>query len=153
MKFLEHKIPPPVLALLAGALMWQIAGAVPPLSSLSVVKIAVLAVLYIIGTAFSLSGVIAFKRAKTTLSPMQPCETSSLVQTGVYGISRNPMYLGMAIFLIMWAVYLSSELSLLGVAAFIAYMTQFQIKPEERAMQALFGDQFSQYCQRVRRWL
>lgn len=153
MKFLEHKIPPPILALLAGMLMWQIAGAVPPLSSLSGVKIVVLVLLYIVGTVFSLSGVIAFKKAKTTLSPMQPCETSSLVQTGIYAISRNPMYLGMAIFLIMWAVYLSSELSLLGVVVFIAYMNQFQIKPEERAMQALFGGQFGQYCQRVRRWL
>lgn len=153
MKFLEHKIPPPLVAITCAVIMWLIAGGVPHWSLLTWSKGLALVVLYLIGTAFSLGGVFAFKKAKTTLNPLQPCESSALVQSGVYKITRNPMYLGMAVFLLMWAIYLGSWASLLGLALYVAYMNQFQIKPEERAMRSLFGDTFEQYCQQTRRWL
>ena len=44
-------------------------------------------------------------------------------------------------------------LALLLVPVFIWYLTEFQIKPEERALTALFGDDYRAYCQKVRRWL
>ena len=63
------------------------------------------------------------------------------------------MYLGMLIGLLAWAVYLASSLALLGPVAFALYITRFQIIPEERAMQSLFGSAFSKYSESVRRWL
>jgi protein-S-isoprenylcysteine O-methyltransferase Ste14 len=72
---------------------------------------------------------------------------------GVYRISRNPMYLGFLLALAGWAVYLSNAGAAVLVPAFVAYMTQFQIKPEERALLAKFDSEFAQYTSRVRRWL
>ena len=63
------------------------------------------------------------------------------------------MYLGMLIGLLAWAVYLASALALFGPVAFALYITRFQIVPEERAMHSLFGSAFSEYSQKVRRWL
>ena len=78
---------------------------------------------------------------------------TQLVTSGVYRYTRNPMYLGMACLLLAWAVYLQNPLALLGVPLFMAYITQFQIKPEERMLVKLFGDAFIRYRQQVRRWL
>lgn len=76
-----------------------------------------------------------------------------MVTSGVYRISRNPMYMGMVLFLTAWAVYLAAMLPFFGLLAFILYITRFQILPEERALHALFGDEYTAYAARVRRWL
>jgi protein-S-isoprenylcysteine O-methyltransferase Ste14 len=76
-----------------------------------------------------------------------------VVTGGVYRISRNPMYLGFLLALAGWAVYLSNAAAAGLLPAFVAYMTQFQIKPEERALLAKFGSEFAQYTSRVRRWI
>lgn len=153
MKRLHHKIPPPLIALISATLMALLAGGLSSWRSLSLIQIIALIVLYLVATAFSLGGVLAFKKAKTTVNPLKPNESSYLVTSGVYRFSRNPMYLGMLVFLLMWAVFLASYLSLLGLVFFVCYITYFQIKPEELAMQALFSDEYREYCQRVRRWL
>lgn len=153
MKQLHNKIPPPIIGIVSAAFMVFMAGGVASWRSLSLIQIIALIVLYLIATAFSLGGVLAFKKAQTTVSPLNPCKSSSLVTTGVYRFSRNPMYLGLLIFLLMWAVFLASYVSLLGLVFFVCYITYFQVKPEEHAMQALFADEYSDYCQRVRRWL
>lgn len=153
MKMLNHKIPPPIIALFAALIMYFLAAELPSVSSLTTGKVAVLVLLYLAGSVFSLGGVIAFKKAKTTLNPANLNASTSLVQSGVYRFSRNPMYLGMLIFLAMWAFYLSTWLSLIGLVFFVIYLTEFQIKPEENAMRALFGDEFISYCQKVRRWI
>src|SRR5664279_3386787 len=92
-----------------------------------------------VGAAFSVGGVIAFRRAKTTVNPMKPEAASSLVSSGVYRATRNPMYVGLLLVLVAWAVFLSSFLALLGPLAFIACIGRFQITPEERVLSALFG--------------
>jgi protein-S-isoprenylcysteine O-methyltransferase Ste14 len=76
-----------------------------------------------------------------------------LVSTGVYSFTRNPMYLGMALVLLAWAAYLSSAWSLLGPLLFALYITRFQIVPEERVLDRLFGTSFAAYKKCVRRWL
>ena len=72
---------------------------------------------------------------------------------GIYRVSRNPMYLGFAILLLAWAVFLASPWMLLGVPAFMMFISRFQIQPEERALESLFGEEFRDYKARVRRWL
>ena len=75
------------------------------------------------------------------------------MSSGVYRISRNPMYLGFFLALAGWALYLSNAVAVLLLPVFLAYMTQYQIKPEERALLAKFGPEFAQYMASVRRWM
>ena len=100
-----------------------------------------------------LSGVISFRLAQTTVDPVHPERASSVVTTGIYRWTRNPMYLGFWLLLLAYAVKLSQPLALLLLPVFIGYMNRFQIIPEEQALERLFGDDYRNYCQRVRRWI
>jgi protein-S-isoprenylcysteine O-methyltransferase Ste14 len=84
---------------------------------------------------------------------MAPDTTKSIVRDGIYRYTRNPMYLGFALILAGWAIFLANMASLLMLPAFVAYMTQFQIKPEERALLARFGPDYAEYMAKVRRWV
>jgi len=74
------------------------------------------------------------------------------VSSGVYRVSRNPMYLGFLLALAGWAVYLSNAGAALLLPALVAYMTQYQIKPEDPAFLANFAPEFAHHMSRVRRW-
>ncbi|MEM9602668.1 MAG: isoprenylcysteine carboxylmethyltransferase family protein [Pseudomonadota bacterium] len=99
------------------------------------------------------SALWAFRGARTTVDPRRPDRASTLVTEGVFARSRNPMYLGVALLLLAWAVFLGSVPALLGPVVFVVYISRFQIVPEEVALQSRFGVAYEQYCQRVRRWL
>ena len=105
------------------------------------------------GCAIGAASVLQFLLAKTTLNPFQLETASQLVTGGIYRLSRNPMYLSLVFILLAWMVYLGSLSALFGVGLFIWYITKFQIKPEEEGLKHLFGDAFTAYCQRTRRWL
>jgi protein-S-isoprenylcysteine O-methyltransferase Ste14 len=98
-------------------------------------------------------GVVSFRRARTTVNPTRPDSSSSLVLSGVYAFTRNPMYLGLLLVLVGWAIFLSNILAFLVLPGFIFYMNRFQIEPEERALASLFGREFDAYKSRVRKWL
>jgi protein-S-isoprenylcysteine O-methyltransferase Ste14 len=100
-----------------------------------------------------LAGMVAFRRAKTTVNPIKASAASSLVTRGVYEFTRNPMYLGLFLTLVAWAVFLASPLAVLWVAVYVAYINRFQITPEERVLSALFGGAYEAYKARVRRWV
>jgi protein-S-isoprenylcysteine O-methyltransferase Ste14 len=154
MRFLELRIPPPLVGLIVAAAMWVIASSLPPLLPLPVsLRLPAAVMLALAGVAIALSGVVSFRRARTTVNPLKPETSTSLVSTGIYRITRNPMYLGMLAVLLAWAAYLPSVLALLGPAAFALYITRFQIIPEERVLHSLFGAAFVEYTQKVRRWL
>ncbi len=153
MSWLEHKIPPPVVGALVAAAMWWISTLEPqPLVASGLRHVAV-AVLATAGVAFDLFGLLAFRASRTTVNPLRPERASALVTAGVYQVTRNPMYVGMALLLLAWAVYLSAGLSFAGPVIFILYITRFQILPEERALKGIFGEEYSAYAARVRRWL
>ena len=153
MQFLENRIPPPIVALLFAAFMWGIAAltATWPEQQLTANILATLIAL--IAAAISIAAVISFRLAKTTVNPLKPDSASSLVTSGIFRISRNPMYVSFTLFLLAWAIYLTSALSFIAVPAYAAYMQHFQIRPEETAMRALFAQEFIDYQQRVSRWL
>ena len=100
-----------------------------------------------------LAGVVRFRKVKTTIDPLNPEKAKQLVVGGVFYLSRNPMYLGMLLIAIAWAIYLANPWSILGVIGFVLFIKRFQITPEERAMDKLFGDQYAKYKVSVRRWL
>lgn len=153
MGLLELRIPPPIVGLIIGAGMWIVAALLPTLPLPRSARLAAAAVLAAIGVAVALGGVISFRRAKTTVNPLKPETSSALVASGVYSFTRNPMYLGMLLVVLAWAVYLSSFWALIGPAFFALYITRFQIVPEERVLDELFGASFAEYKKRVRRWI
>lgn len=107
----------------------------------------------LVGVAFAVAGVMAFCQARTTIDPRRAAKATRLVTGGVYRITRNPMYLGMAFTLLAWGVYLGSLLPLLFMPLFLVYLTRFQIIPEEQALLRRFGGTFHAYRRKVRRWL
>lgn len=152
MRFLELRIPPPVVGLIIAAGMWAVAQLPPTVAMPRLVRLLVAVSLLATGVAVALGGVVAFRRARTTVNPLKPETTAALVATGVYSFTRNPMYLGMAAVLLAWAVFLASPWSLAGPVLFAWFITRFQIVPEERVLAGLFGETFAAYRKRVRRW-
>lgn len=153
MRWLELKIPPLLVWLAIAGAMLAVARFAPRLSFALSGSTALALTLVALGGALALAGVIAFRGKRTTVNPLTPDASSSVVCSGVYRVSRNPMYLGFLLALAGWAVYLSNAGSALFLPLFVAYMTEYQIKPEERALLAKFGSEFAQYMSRVRRWL
>ena len=153
MQWLELKIPPPVVAALIAVAMWGISLTAPSLRIPTSTRAAMAITIGLVGVGFSVAGVMSFRRARTTVNPMKPEAASSLVSSGIYRITRNPMYVGLLFGLVAWATFLSSAWALLGPVAFVLFIGRFQIAPEERALSALFGGEYTAYRSRVRRWL
>ncbi len=150
---LELKVPPPVVALLLGVLVWLASSLAAPIEVPSGPRVAVALVLACVGLGIGLAGMVSFWRAKTTLNPTRFLAASSLVTSGAFRFTRNPMYFSLLLYLFAWAAYLSNLLAFLFVPGFVLYINQFQIKPEERALSSLFGPEYVAYKGRVRRWL
>jgi protein-S-isoprenylcysteine O-methyltransferase Ste14 len=150
---LELRIPP--LALVAVFAAAMVAASVwMPLVRVPVPGHRVIALLLVVaGLGVALAGVVAFRRARTTVNPMAPQRSTTVVCTGIYRLSRNPMYLGMALALLGVAAWGSSLAGYVLVPAFCAYLTRFQIVPEERALLERFGPEFADYMGRARRWI
>jgi protein-S-isoprenylcysteine O-methyltransferase Ste14 len=147
--------PLPPLALVALlALVMALLDRGWPWPSLALPGASVIAVLVALaGAAVCGLGVLAFRRARTTVNPLAPETASALVATGIYRHSRNPMYVGFALLLLGWALFLGSLVALLAVPAFVLWMNRLQIAPEEAALEQRFGDEFRRYRHSVRRWL
>lgn len=146
-------VPPPIVVLAAALAMWGIDALVPQARIAVPFQVPVGAGLIAIGLAFDLVSVAAFLRARTTVTPLAPDKTARIVTGGLYRISRNPMYLGMLLVLIGIAILLRNPLGLIAAAVFVAYITAFQITPEERLLEAKFGEDYLRYKRSVRRWL
>ncbi|EAQ67432.1 membrane protein, putative [Marinomonas sp. MED121] len=157
MSVLELKVPPLLLVIIFAMLMWWVSLeaniASVQLSLSSTTRVGVLILAFIIGAGFAISGVKAFKEAQTTVNPTRPNTSSSLVTSGIYQYTRNPMYVGFLLSLLGWGIFLANLIALSLCMVFIWYMNRFQIEPEERALERLFGDEVLTYRQHVRRWV
>ena len=150
---MKLRIPPLLQAVLCGLICWALAVLVPqasiPLGWLSLVAIGLL----VTGLAILLAAVFDFSRNETTVNPLEPEQAETLVVSGLFRFTRNPMYLGMALVLFAWALYLANALAIIGPMLFVASITVLQIKPEEEALGKIFGQDYGEYRKRVRRWL
>ncbi|TQV78257.1 isoprenylcysteine carboxylmethyltransferase family protein [Exilibacterium tricleocarpae] len=153
MKARELKIPPLLLVVLFTVAMWAVSLATPNFDVAPAIRYAGAVFFTLPGVVFCLYGVLHFRQAKTTVNPLTPDSATALVSSGVYRISRNPMYLGFLCLLLAWATLLANLFALLLALLFAPYMNRFQILPEERALQSLFGADYNAYRQQVRRWL
>ncbi len=153
MTALELKLPPMGLALLFALAMWGAATSLPWLAIPLPLHLVLATACFLAGILFILAAGAVFRSVKTTVNPTKPEATSSLVISGVYRLSRNPMYVGALLVLAGWAAFLSHWLPVLFLPAFVVYMNRFQIGPEERVLSGKFGADYERYKQTVRRWL
>lgn len=100
-----------------------------------------------------IAGVVALRRAKTTVNPVKASLVSWLVIRGVYRYTRSPMYVGLLLTLLTWTVFLANPLAVLWVVVLVLYIIRFQIIPEERVLVSLFGSEYETYKAQVRRWI
>jgi protein-S-isoprenylcysteine O-methyltransferase Ste14 len=151
MRGLELAIPPPavvgIVATLMAAQAWWF-----PLAPFGRQAVAAIAVA-LASLALAVAAVWSFRRAGTTVNPLHPDRASVLVTTGAFRYSRNPIYVADAMLLAAWALWLGEAAGFAGVPLFVAYVTRFQVVPEERALRARFGEAFTDYAARTRRWV
>ena len=146
-------IPPPLQGLIFGAAMWQLADIFPQFGLSFPGQQFIAGIGFVIGLGIELIAVRAFFAAKTTVNPLRPETANMLVISGLYEVSRNPMYLGLLIFLTGWSIWLGNPLNAILLVGFVAYITYSQIKPEEAVLREKFGADYTDYCSRVRRWI
>ena len=148
---MNNKIPPPIVTFICGLTIYYSKSFFNQFLNFSNNGISLF--LLILGLIIFISAVRSFREQKTTVNPLKPKQASSLVTSGIFRFSRNPMYLGMLIILLS----ISFKFNLLGgiiiSLLFFIFITKFQIYPEEEAMNELFGDKFTQYSNTTRRWI
>jgi protein-S-isoprenylcysteine O-methyltransferase Ste14 len=110
-------------------------------------------VLFLVAVIIGLLGVFEFKKHKTSVHPVDLSRAKNIVTSGVFGYSRNPMYLALAVTLISTSIIQSSVVFVITVPMFVVYMNEFQIKAEEAFLTEKFGEEFKQYMKSVRRWI
>ena len=150
-KKMNNKIPPPIVTFICGIVIYFSKSFFNQFLSYSNNTVSLF--LLILGLIVFISAVQSFRKQKTTVNPLEPRQASSLVTSGIFKLSRNPMYLGMLIILIS----ISFKFNLIGgiftSLFFYSFITKFQIVPEEAAMNELFGNQFIDYSKKTRRWI
>jgi protein-S-isoprenylcysteine O-methyltransferase Ste14 len=150
---MKTRIPPPFIMLLAAILMWMLHRWMP-LAQLIVNPWNRSGWLFAVaGMGIAVAAFERFKQASTTVNPREPHTASNLVTGGVYRISRNPMYLGLLMILMGWALDLGTASPWIVPPVFVFIVTVLQIIPEEQALEKLFGEQYVEYRRRVARWL
>ena len=148
---MSNKIPPPIVTLFFGLCIYLSRPYFPEfsfsiLNSLSTIS-------FVLGITVFATAVSSFKRQKTTVNPISIEKASSLVVNGVFNYSRNPMYLGMLFILLGLAFKFNLIGGLMFTSTFAIFITIFQIKPEEAAMEKLFDQEWKDYIKNVRRWI
>ncbi|MDB2705302.1 isoprenylcysteine carboxylmethyltransferase family protein [Pseudomonadota bacterium] len=149
---LKLKIPPPVYMLFMAGMMWLLDRYLPinefiskPWDRLGFGII----LLAIVTDGLSL---LHFFRVRTSINPLYPEKANSLVTTGLYQWTRNPMYLGLLLVLLGWAIVLGSASPFIVLPIFTVVLTIQQIIPEEIVLEHKFGKSYRDYKQTVRRW-
>ena len=148
---LNNKIPPPVVTFISAFVIYLSRNLFPNHAGIIIDILSVL--LLICGIIMIRIAFLSFKNHQTTINPLNLTKTSSLVNTGIFKYTRNPMYLGMIFILLSIALKFNLYGGLIVLFLFFSFITKFQIIPEEKAMEKLFGQEFKNYKKTTRRWL
>ena len=149
-KYLKTKIPPPIVTLLCIGIIYLFENKIE-YSQHDFKAIGI--IFLILGFIIIFLAVLKFIKIKTTVDPTRPHKTSNLVISGIYKITRNPMYLGMLFLIIAYTIYTNNVVGSITIPIFIFYINKFQIEPEEIEMRKKFGESFENYCKKVNRWI
>ncbi|MDC0609697.1 isoprenylcysteine carboxylmethyltransferase family protein [Vibrio sp.] len=150
---MELKIPPVIVFIIAVLAIYGIGLFDASLSLFDTLSLWCAIAFFIMSGIFGCLGVLSFKLSSTTVNPMEPEKASQIVSSGIFRLSRNPMYLGLLFLLISYCFFLQTAFAFLVCVLFVLYMNRFQIYPEERVLEAKFGQDYQQYKSRVRRWI
>jgi len=153
MKKLHLKIPPPLVAIVCGMMIWGLSVLLPIHSVDADIRNTIAYTLLGMAGIIDAWALISFRLAKTTIDPRYPHKTSMIVSSGIYKYTRNPMYLGLTFILSALSIWFGARFGLFVVVIFILYINRFQIKPEEDALEKQFGESYLEYKSRVRRWI
>jgi len=148
---MNTKIPPPIVTLIFGLCIY-FSGPYFPEYIFSMENFLSGLILFI-GVSILIVSAVSFRKHQTTINPLKPEQATSLVISGVFSFSRNPMYLGMVFILISISVKFNLLGGLLITLLFALFITKFQIIPEEAAMHKLFPKEFASYKENTRRWI
>ena len=148
---MNNKIPPPIVTFICGITIYYSKSFFNQFFTYANTSISLF--FLILGLYVFLSAVRLFRKQKTTVNPLEPRQASSLVTSGIFKFSRNPMYLGMLIILLSISFKFNFIGGMIISLSFYIFITNFQILPEEKAMKELFGDKFVQYSNTTRRWI
>ncbi|WP_350285497.1 isoprenylcysteine carboxylmethyltransferase family protein [uncultured Croceitalea sp.] len=149
---MQLRLPPIVVFLIFAVFMFMLARFLPFGEFDFFGRMGLMYIVWGLAVVLVLLALIKFKRAKTTVDPTRPSNASSLVISGIYSYTRNPMYLAMLLVLIGFGLKLGNAFNTMTAAGFVYYMNHFQIKPEEEALTERFGKNYKLYCKAVRRW-
>jgi protein-S-isoprenylcysteine O-methyltransferase Ste14 len=148
---MKNKIPPPVVTLFFGLCIYF---SKEYFTEFNLEFLTILSYMYYFaGLSILVLAVRLFKKQSTTVNPIKIENASSLVTSGVFKYSRNPMYLGMALILFGLALMFNLIGGIIFTLLFTIYITKFQIRPEEEIMERFFKEDFLKYKQNVRMWL
>ena len=147
------KYPPVVQVLVAAVLAWILARYLPLTQFGGAFADYVMWLSVVVGVGSLATALNVFRIQKTTFDPLDPSKAQKLVVVGIYRITRNPMYVAMALLLVGWCLFLGDLVAFIALPSFVIAMNELQIKAEEHALLQKFGDDYAIYKQRVRRWL
>lgn len=150
---MKLKVPPVFVLLIAVVILKAVQMLTPDVQFVIPFGIYIGYSLMGLGGLIGFLGIMEFRKHKTTTDPTQPQKASTVVTSGIYQYTRNPMYLGMAVILIGWVIHYGNPLSVIAVVFLVGYLTQFQIKPEEEILKQHFGQAYEDYLRKVRRWI
>jgi len=150
---LELKVIPPVQFIISSGLMFSLATYFPQYYFNLSISLPLIILLILIASVIGALAFYDFRKHNTTFHPHTPEKTSTVVDSGVFAYSRNPMYISLLLVLIALGIYLQNVSSFTIIPVFIWYITRFQIIPEEKMLNKLFPNDYLLYCQKVRRWL
>jgi protein-S-isoprenylcysteine O-methyltransferase Ste14 len=150
---LALKVPPPVQLIICSILMYSLAYYFPQYSFSLDLSFPLSLLLIALASVIGLIALYDFRKHKTTFHPHTPEKTNTVVDSGIYAYSRNPMYLALVLILFALVFYIENMLCFTLIPLFIGYITQYQIKPEEDMLDKLFPNTYLAYSQKVRRWL
>ena len=148
---MKTKIPPPIIALICIVINYLSTYLINPIKFPNIEIIGGLILL--LGVATAVLATLLFKKDQTTVNPRNPEKTTTLVTNGIFSITRNPMYLGLFLSISSTILFFGSWFGIIILMFFVWYINKFQIIPEEEAMEKLFGNKYSDYRQKVRRWI
>jgi len=149
----KRVVPPPLLVLVVLGGGW-VAHRLRParfLPDLGLAGPAVGAALVLLGLGIGLAGVREFQRRGTPTSPYRP--TAPLVSSGIFRVTRNPMYLGFVLLTVGVAIAFNSVAFLVSALLLVALLQVAVIRPEERYLAKRYGADFEAYRRGTRRWI
>ena len=149
--FLKIKIPPPIIVIF-------LILAVYFSSNLTIgfdlpFKKTISLLLLFIGLLIIFIPVFQFIKSKTTINPQSFKNVNNLVSSGIFKISRNPMYLGMLIIISSTVIYYLNYFSVFTPFIFYFWINEFQIKREEKKLEEKFGSDYKKYKSKTKRWI